>query len=86
MNATKEQVLKAACKLARIILENGGEIYRVEETVNFFMEAYGIFYAQIFAIPATIIVTIDDGGKPLTQVERVKVQALTLTSLQNLMI
>lgn len=81
MSETKEQVLKAACKLARNILENGGEIYRVEETVNFFLEAYGVFDAQIFAIPATIIVTIDDNGKPLTQVERVKGSSLNLDKL-----
>ena len=78
MSATNERVLKAACKLGRNILENGGEIYRVEETINFFLEAYGIFDAQIFAIPATIIVTIDNEGTPLTQVERVK------GSIQNL--
>lgn len=81
MNATKEQILKAACKLARNILENGGEIYRVEETVNFFLEAYGIFDAQIFAIPATIIVTIDDEERPITQVERVKGSSLNLDKL-----
>ena len=72
MSATKEQVLKAACQLGRNILENGGEIYRVEETINYFLEAYEIYDAQIFAIPATIIVTIEVDGKPVTQVERVK--------------
>ena len=30
MSATNECILKAACKLGRNILENGGEIYRVE--------------------------------------------------------
>ena len=78
MSATKERILKAACKLGRNILENGGEIYRVEETINFFLEAYGISDAQIFAIPATIIVTVEEEGRPLTQVERVK------GSIQNL--
>ena len=81
MSATKEQILKAACKLGRNILENGGEIYRVEETINFFLEAYGIFDAQIFAIPATIIVTVDNEDKPLTQVERVKGSSLNLDKL-----
>ena len=81
MKATKEQILKAACKLGRNILENGGEIYRVEETINFFLEAYGIFNAQIFAIPATIIVTVDNEDKPITQVERVKGSSLNLDKL-----
>ena len=81
MSATNERVLKAACKLGRNILENGGEIYRVEETINFFLEAYGIYDAQIFAIPATIIVTIEEDGKPLTLVERVKGSSINLDKL-----
>lgn len=81
MSATKERILKAACKLGRNILENGGEIYRVEETINFFLEAYGIYNAQIFAIPATIIVTIDEDEKPITQVERVKGSSINLDKL-----
>ncbi|MBQ9845340.1 MAG: threonine/serine exporter family protein [Oscillospiraceae bacterium] len=82
MSATNERILKAACKLGRNILENGGEIYRVEETINFFLEAYGIFNAQIFAIPATIIVTIEEEGeRPLTIVERVKGSSINLDKL-----
>lgn len=82
MSATNERVLKAACHLGRNILENGGEIYRVEETINFFLEAYGISDAQIFAIPATIIVTIEDEGeKTLTRVERVKGSSINLDKL-----
>ena len=73
MVSTKEEILKAACKLGRCIQENGGEIYRVEQSIGYFMRAYGIENAEIFAIPATIIVTItDDDGKPITKVERVK--------------
>ncbi len=72
MNYSKEKLLDAACKLGRSLLENGGEVYRVEQAIDFFMKAYGIAGAQIFAIPATIIVTIPgDDGTPLTQLERV---------------
>lgn len=72
MNYSKEKLLDAACKLGRGLLENGGEVYRVEQAIDFFMKAYGISDAQIFAIPATIIVTIPgDDGTPLTQLERV---------------
>lgn len=72
MNYSKEKLLDAACKLGRGLLENGGEVYRVEQAIAFFMKAYNITDAQIFAIPATIIVTIPgDDGKPITQLERV---------------
>ncbi|MEG1862677.1 MAG: threonine/serine exporter family protein [Oscillospiraceae bacterium] len=72
MTQSKEQILSIACKLGRGLLENGGEVYRVEESINFFLKAYGIKNAQIFAIPATIIVTIEVDGVPFTQLERVK--------------
>ena len=75
-NTTK--ILEAACRLGRNILENGGEIYRVEESINYFLEAYGIYDAQIFALPATIIVTIIEDGEPKTHLGRVK------GSIQNL--
>lgn len=72
MTTSKKTLLDVACKLGRCIQENGGEIYRVEQAIDFFMRAYGINDAQIFAIPATIIVTIKgDDGEPITQLERV---------------
>ena len=69
---SKEKIIDTACKLGRNILENGGEIYRVEESVNFFLEAYGIFEAQIFTLQSCIIVSITDDGKPITQMFRLR--------------
>ena len=61
----KEKLLGIACKLGRGLLENGGEIYRVEESIKFFLASYGIDNPQVFAIPATIIVTVaDEDGRP----------------------
>lgn len=71
MTNSNEKLLDTACKLGRGLLENGGEIYRVEESIGFFLSAYGIDNRQIFAIPATIIVTIHTDSQPITQIERV---------------
>ncbi len=72
MTYKRQELLDCACKLGRSLLENGGEIYRVEQAIDFFMKAYGIENPQIFAIPATIIVTIqNEEGKAITQLERV---------------
>lgn len=82
MTYSKEKLLDCACKLGRGLLENGGEIYRVEQAIDFFMKAYGIEGAQIFAIPATIIVTIPgDDGKAMTQLERVTSIAQNMSRL-----
>ena len=68
----KEKLLDIACKLGRGLLENGGEIYRVEESIKFFLASYGVDNPQVFAIPATIIVTVTgDDGRPVTQIERI---------------
>ncbi|MEG1050172.1 MAG: threonine/serine exporter family protein [Oscillospiraceae bacterium] len=76
-----ENALMAACKLGRNLLENGGEIYRVEESIDFFLRAYGLFDCQIFAIPASIMVTITENDKPITRIERVKSTSQNLDKL-----
>ena len=82
METGKEKILDAACKLGRNILENGGEIYRVEESVNFFLEAYGILGAQIFTLQSCVIVTFkDENDKPVTQLERIKSSGYNLDKL-----
>ena len=82
METGKEKILDAACKLGRNILENGGEIYRVEEAVNFFLEAYGIVGAQIFTLQSCVIVTFkDENDKPVTQLERIKSSGYNLDKL-----
>ncbi|MEG0091265.1 MAG: threonine/serine exporter family protein, partial [Oscillospiraceae bacterium] len=77
----KENALMAACLLGRNLLENGGEIYRVEESINFFLTAYGMCDCQIFAIPASIMVTITEADVPLTRIERVKSTSQNLDKL-----
>ena len=42
MSYSKEKLLDVACKLGRGLLENGGEVYRVEQAIDFFMKAYGV--------------------------------------------
>ncbi len=79
-----EQLLKAACLLGRGLLENGGEIYRVEDSMERMLTAYGVHNPQIFAIPATIIVTIEDGqGTPYTRTERIPAYSHNMQKLDS---
>lgn len=81
MNET-EKILKTASLLGRRILESGGEIYRVEDSMKRFLTAYGIEKPQIFAIPATIITTVCDGdGKSYTVTERIESVSLNMDRL-----
>lgn len=53
-----ERIMELACKAGRLILENGGEIYRVEQTISYIFEAYGIAESESYATPTTIIVSV----------------------------
>ncbi len=49
----------------------GAETFRVEESIQRVMAAYGV-QAEVFAIPNYLIVTIlDDAGKPITKMRRI---------------
>ena len=42
MEYSVKQLLNAACRIGRCLLENGGEIYRVESSIGYFLSAYGL--------------------------------------------
>ncbi len=55
----------------QIILENGGDISRVEETMSRMAQACGAKEVEVFATPTGIFCTIDYEGKILTRVVRI---------------
>lgn len=56
----QHQLLNAAVDVGYMLLANGAEIYRVEESIQRILYAYGVKNADVFAIPACIIVSIND--------------------------
>lgn len=66
------ELLNVATNIGYFMLEQGAEIYRVEESITRILKAYGYNEADIYAIPGSIIVTIsDESGRPLTKTRRV---------------
>ena len=64
-------LLAAAAELGYGLLESGAEIYRVEESIQRLLHAYGIQQADPFVIPNCIIVSfVTPEGRPMTQVRR----------------
>ncbi len=64
-------LLSAAAELGYGLLESGAEIYRVEESIQRFLQAYGVLQADPFVIPNCIIVSfMTPEGKTMTQVRR----------------
>ena len=53
--ATRERKIELLCLAARILLENGSETYRVEETATRMAEGFGLPKINISAFPTTIV-------------------------------
>lgn len=69
---TNDQLLEISTEVGLSLLENGAEIYRVEESVSRILTAYGIESADVFAVPTCIIITIVlDDGHTETRMKRV---------------
>jgi uncharacterized membrane protein YjjP (DUF1212 family) len=68
---TKE-ILTLAADAGQIILESGGETYRVEETCNAICLSHGMARSDCFALPTGIMLTaVDTEGAPHTVVRRI---------------
>lgn len=53
----KNEIVELACRAGKIMLENGGEIYRVEQTMSAVCAAYGIHQCESFATPTVIMLS-----------------------------
>ena len=80
----ENNVLFVACYMGRLILQNGGETYRTEETIRRTCEYYGI-KANSFATLNTIITSIDSfDGKRYSKVDRIDSRTLNLDKVDRL--
>ena len=64
----------------KIIMENGGETYRAEETINRMGRGFGLDQVDSFAVPSGLFISYrHGGGEPVTSVCRVRRQSRNLT-------
>lgn len=56
------ELVKTVRLCARMILENGGETYRAEETVNRICQAYGYEESDVFATPTGVFISVSKAG------------------------
>ena len=64
--------LKMALMLGVSLMENGAEIYRIEESISRVLKSYGIKRTDVYAVPNNIIVTIEtDEDISYTKMRRV---------------
>ncbi|SHF17253.1 threonine/serine exporter family protein [Clostridium fallax] len=76
------KILRVSSYAGRIILENGGETYRVEETICRICAAYGFTEADGFVTPTGIMVSVTDKyGRTSSTVKRVKNRTVNLEKI-----
>lgn len=76
------KVLHVATFAGQIILENGGETYRVEETIWRTCAAFGVDFAESFVTPTGIMVSVvDSNNNTLSLVKRVKKRTVNLEKI-----
>ena len=72
--------MKALCLAGRIILENGGETYRAEDTLIRMARALGLKDADVFAIPSGLFLSFtDEEGEHRTSISRVYLRGTNLS-------
>ncbi len=80
-----EQLLAVSADLGYLLLQNGAEIYRVEETIDRILTAYGVSEKEIFAIPSFIVVTITTPeGHCITKTKRLRALHMDLVRVDEL--
>ena len=81
MEKTSDASCMDALQLAgKIIMENGGETYRAEETINRMGRGFGLKQVDSFAVPSGLFISYkNEGGEPVTSVRRVRKETRNLT-------
>jgi len=77
-----DKILKAALTGGLLILENGGETYRAEETVMRICAAFGYDESEIVAFPTGMFLSLVKNGSLIkSKVQRVKKRTMNLNKL-----
>jgi len=74
-----DDIIHVATEAGKIILENGGETYRVEQTITMICNSYGIKHTESFVTPTGIMVSITNNeNKTISLVRRINTRTVNL--------
>lgn len=83
MDLDYDKLLGLTAELGYQLMDSGAEIYRVEESMNRLLGAYGVTTGEVFAIPNCIIVSLTTAsGHALTQIRRMKPHGTDIERLE----
>ena len=76
-------LVNTAVETGYLLVANGGEIYRAEESMQRIFRAYGVDSGEVFAIPTLIEVTVSTpDGNPITRIKRVPQRMVNLDRVE----
>lgn len=78
------RIINLSTDLGTLMLENGAETYRVEETMSRICLAYGINKVDVFVIPTNIIITIKIDDNAISRTKRVTSRTINLDKISKL--
>ena len=80
-----ELALNTITEMGYVLLRNGAEIYRVEESMQRLCSAYGLEEGEVFAISSCIIFSFQDGqGRNYSRIKRVLERGTDLDKVEKL--
>lgn len=78
-----DKLINLATDIGYRLLETGAEIYRVEESIQRILKAYGLTTGEVFAIPNCIIVSmVTPEGRTVTRVRRMSSHGTDIDQLE----
>lgn len=80
-------IILLSVSAGKLMLENGAETYRVEDTIEIMCRSKGVRKVQTFVIPTGIFMSIDHNGEIYTFIERVfstNINLQTITEVNEL--
>jgi uncharacterized membrane protein YjjP (DUF1212 family) len=82
MDDIANKLIKISKLSAQMILENGGETYRAEDTIKYICKSFGVREIDAIATPTGIYITISvDGAISSTAVKRIKKRSINLDKI-----
>ncbi|MDP4207679.1 MAG: threonine/serine exporter family protein [Bacteroidota bacterium] len=77
-----DQIIKLAAEAGRIVLENGGETYRVEETINLVCQSFGIVNADSYVTPTGFFLSASGAnGHTVSLIKRIRKRTTNLEKI-----
>ncbi len=87
MNIREKQIMLLALRAGELMLKNGAETARVEDTATRICHAFGIKEAEVFAMPTGIFITVnspEDHAQVQTYVKRIKSSRIDLERISKI--